>query len=576
MGKKKKNRRKNPPRQRTVVSGNEDIVREMARLTSDAIRGGPNYRKELKKKCAHDLGNLGLLTLEDQRSTVREMLMDNGTDLSINDSDPTGDGDQSLIESEDKRNFVRRVFAIGGDVEGHYIQRGFSNFALGCLVGDISSTSLEIKELKKKMRDATEFQPCWKEMNELLERRETSMRLSPLLLLVSVGKNVGDDRESQIAVAKVLLLNGARPDAKDVLGKTVCHYGAGAFSTPMTLDIVDMCIRATKSVHFYGKEVELHGLSNEAMNGIQGMVGGFDPDNDRRVFHFLRDGERKEVVVKPANFRLLQGSGENPPQNETSAVGKEKMLTDVQDRFGSVPLHEVVIQNRVDVAEFLLVKHSASIHTVDADGESPLRMATQSGGLLAKGVSKMIFDATRKEARMNSRKRICASCKKSLVDNKDSKRCSRCMSVYYCGKECQTEHWVKGHKTECKYLRTLINGVKLSKPYEGQANAFTYHMMSMSSHNAGSYRNPDGVTHGEKFVVKVQGGGDTMPIMVYDESRTCQFDVQPGMPGFREILTEMRKEMAWQGRKTFMKARFEGEDCFIYPSTAEVKTKYSW
>ena len=150
-------------------------------------------------------------------------------------------------------------------------------------------------------------------------------------------------------VAKILLKYGASPTAKDVLGKTVAHYGAGAFATDMTLKVVDMCIRAAQTAHLYGKDVKLHGLNKIEMNGLQGVAGGFDPDSGRRLI-FLAD-LGKEVWVKPENVQLLV------PEPPESAQNSSITLTDIQDRLGSVSLHEVVMQNRKHTAEFLLIKH---------------------------------------------------------------------------------------------------------------------------------------------------------------------------------------------------------------------------
>ena len=96
-------------------------------------------------------------------------------------------------------------------------------------------------------------------------------------------------------------------------------------------------------------------------------------------------------------------------------------------------------------------------------------------------------------------------------------------------------------------------------------------------HTEGTYRKPDGIDTHERFVVKVQGGGTMKKILVYDESRTCEFRIDPETSGFNEIRNKIQKEMAWDGRKTFMKASFdETGTCIIYPSTAGVKSKYSW
>lgn len=77
--------------------------------------------------------------------------------------------------------------------------------------------------------------------------------------------------------------------------------------------------------------------------------------------------------------------------------------------------------------------------------------------------------------------------------------------------------------------------------------------------------------------MKVQACGMVAPIMVYDESRTCQFDIGQSQRGFSEILSAVQKEKTWQGRKTFMKASFnERGDCIMYPTTAGDKSKYKW
>jgi hypothetical protein len=44
----------------------------------------------------------------------------------------------------------------------------------------------------------------------------------------------------------------------------------------------------------------------------------------------------------------------------------------------------------------------------------------------------------------------CANCEKGLGL---PKTCSGCKSAHYCTKDCQREHWNKGHKKECKVLR---------------------------------------------------------------------------------------------------------------------------
>lgn len=525
--------------------------------------------KENRKQMAESrtlMDQLERYSLEQQRSIIKKKLKEIGTDCTTNDDDPTGNGDQSLIQSDAGREKAREIYSIGGDINKHMTESAMSIFAIGCFTGIVETVLSQIENVTKNIK-----QPFSRrnEMKTLLETRETSLRLSPLLLIVSAGKNVVEQPfMDHTGVAKVLLKHGASPDAKDVLGKTACHYGAGAFATSMSLEVVDMCIRASNSSQFYGKEVELCGLKKIDMNGAKGVVGGFDPDSDRRAV-YLSEGD-KEVWVKPINICIL-GSNNNVTENP--------MLADVQDRLGTVSLHEVIIMDREDVATFLLHKHNTSIHTEGLDGMSPLKMST-SGGEMASNVCKLINHVAKKNAgkvrnaKKFATKYACAACKKDLPTLYST--CSGCNVVIYCNRDCQLFHWKNGHKKECAKLKAYSTGVELERPDSSLKHA-SISMVSGMTHLAGTYHIPDDIDPDEKFVIKVQGGSDHMPIMVYDESRTCMFDINPGKPGFKEVLNEMKKEKAWNGRKTFMKASFdELGNCTVFPATAGVKEKYSW
>jgi hypothetical protein len=162
---------------------------------------------------------------------------------------------------------------------------------------------------------------------ELLETRETSMRLSPLLLIVSIGKNYsGGNPKGLLTTAKALIRHGCRVDARDVVGNTVCHYGAGIKATEMTMQIVEWCVQAYQSSHFLNQEVELHSLKNTAMNGKIGIARGFNVDNGRRVVYLT--GEDTPVGIKPEHLKLAN--------NKSSKIFPN--LCDVQDRLGGVSL----------------------------------------------------------------------------------------------------------------------------------------------------------------------------------------------------------------------------------------------
>ena len=86
------------------------------------------------------------------------------------------------------------------------------------------------------------------------------------------------------------------------------------------------------------------------------------------------------------------------------------------------------------------------------------------------------------------------------------------------------------------------------------------------------YRKPSNVKVGEKFYIKVQGGGPMMPLMIYDKTRECSFDVPPGSPGFEELRKAVNAEPTWSGRKTFVMASFDAKgQCSVYPTMTSMK-----
>jgi hypothetical protein len=108
------------------------------------------------------------------------------------------------------------------------------DFAECCVSGNVSRMRTILRQA-----DTDPIYPS-ETLRQLLEKRETTQRLTPLLLIMSMGKQLKprtsyDVVSSQLKAVQLLLEYGARPDAKDVCGKTVCHYGMGPYATDMSL-----------------------------------------------------------------------------------------------------------------------------------------------------------------------------------------------------------------------------------------------------------------------------------------------------------------------------------------------------
>ena len=231
----------------------------------------------------------------------------------------------------------------------------------------------------------------------LLETRETAMHMSPLLMVMAALRTFsdvknprtnGDDahasyippcvkshkaraqsaelEQNLLQVVMVLLYYGARPDAKDVCGKTVGHYGAGVDATETSLSAVTMCIGAAKSAHFFGKEIVLRNMENDNYNGQGGIAAGYQAETGRRLVYLF--GQKTEIKALNRNILLVEYTCKQekvkiPPKNSVD-------LVNIRDRLGRTPLAELMKSHRIDVARFLLHKHEASIDVPNWDNMS--------------------------------------------------------------------------------------------------------------------------------------------------------------------------------------------------------------
>lgn len=510
---------------------------------------------------------------------IKSQLSRFGTNVELNESDPYGDGDQSRIPASSNREFYRELFATGGDLNhiADLNMEPLSMFAQACMTGMHSKVQEMLEELAGESQDLTE-RPS-PELVQLLERRETSLRLTPLLMIVSMGKNLSIDNSSslernQVKVVELLLRYGARPDARDVCGKTVCHYGMGAMATRMTMNAVELCVQAQESSHLFGKQVELFGLKTASMNGEKGWCKGFVTDSGRRAVYL--PSKKETVTVKPVNLKLV-GADE-------ASVPKPTKLCDIPDRLGAVCLLEVIQADRTDVAEKLLKEFRPDLDIEDCDGVSPRSLSIGVG--MMSNVAGMVKKAAARQSKqkLKEKERMCSKCGKQESGELQMKQCAKCKSVQYCSSECQIADWKSGHREECKeFCSNRSNGIVLNKPEPGGMHFTTMNFSALRNGRLGQpnprtevegYRKPRGVEINEKFDIKVQCASAITPLMLYDKSREFNISVDPGKPGFSELFEACRAEPAWQGRKTFVAASFDDRgNCTVYP---HVRSIHKW
>lgn len=201
-------------------------------------------------RCSGDLEATDMLTFQMFRTV--------GIDQRAYDTDPFSDGDQSKLKSSAGLHelwYMKQPAAFGlclaealkrmdqkiprqtTETVDDYIRRlskvqepalaattvvdtnrretkGFSDFALFCAVGNAF--------MVEKILLSTAVNS--KERYQLLERRESPFRLSPLLLAVKHVTLLHETQGNWDEVVHTLLAFGACPFARDILGRTVVHY----------------------------------------------------------------------------------------------------------------------------------------------------------------------------------------------------------------------------------------------------------------------------------------------------------------------------------------------------------------
>jgi len=514
------------------------------------------------------MDGLAVHPLEEQKTVIRDVLAKKcKTNCNLNDANPHGDGDQSLIRCSTGRQAAREIWAIGGDIEAHLHElmremenidsdEDYSNldnfFPLFCSLGDF--------ERVRKILHQTNVQ----ELKNLVEKRFSSMRLSPLVLTVAASKilsiRLANKASDHVKVIQLLLKYGANPYAKDVVGKTVCHYGAGCMAIDITLDAVAICIEAAKSAHLVEKQVEIINAENAKWNGIRGIAGGFLAENNKRIVRIANnkgDGF-KEIAVAPSKLRLsTDGDGR--------IIKPFPPLIDVQDRMGSVCMHEIIMSEREDVAQVLFTKFNASIDIEDADGLSPRSMFMGPFKQAANKVCPLMMQLVTERAREEKKKEQgkCDYCQTLESTLGKFQKCSRCKSVLYCSKACQKSAWNEWHKDDCTIV---LDNLKDDMP------SMMVSLKKGKNYAGGGFSKPDGVAVGETFYLKIQAAGILAPMMVYDKSRQCSFRIFPGEKGFDRIYKKVQEEKTTLGRKSYFKAFFDEKGkCNIFPNSATLK-----
>jgi len=323
------------------------------------------------------------------------------------------------------------------------------------------------------------------------------------------------------------------------------------------------------------------------------MPGKSSLDHSGVIAVLLQYGARLDAKDICGKTVVHYGAGSHSTEASISLVemcidAAEKLslptkLVNIQDRFGDVALHEVVMGNRVEVCRFL-ISRGADVHVktfATGPGEygvtTPMKMANPMlCQEMARAFSTESTALKRKEARSDVKEQGCSHC--GMIPAKHCRKyCGKCQAVFYCSGDCQQAAWSAGHKQECNQfrLRAAAARIKLDRVHVDIA-LVDYESMQPRKTPAQpgpgeGWPLPKGIKVNQIFWLKVQTREDNKHLLCYDETRMIRVSIPEGRPAFTELSLKVKNEGV-MGCKGHFKASIDTEgDIFVDTSLLKVK-----
>ena len=452
------------------------------------------------------------------------------TDVKKNDSDPFGSGDQSEIggrpQSEmpgGKAQKLREVWAGGGDFNPDEINFPHTDFLRAVYRGDV-------KAVKRSLTFCGDDE---QKKFELVNRRESILRLSPLIACVASTRKVrGPAAVSGVLaseIAKLLIEAGADVHAKDIAGYSVIHHASTATAGPGTLRLIPLLVER-----------------------------GADPNNENR----FGDPPIMEPVMSnnPETVKALIQFGADVHKKSSSGVLAMNLC-----RFNPTMTQVIASGSSyagIKVGDKVQIKGTGK-DTLDGQYGTVLQRAVGSYELellsdeSADAKPKKITASIEQVVRLDS---SCAKC----GGIKNLMQCGRCKKVKYCSPDCQKAHW-KEHKAACQERPDWV----LSRPKGGLNKQFTADLGSLGEIKAPKDRK--GAKQTDDIIVKVQipmdisammpnlarsgGAGKNDSICIYNESKSLEWYITPSDSDDYDAITASVKKSGVSGLKAYYGAK---------------------
>ena len=242
------------------------------------------------------------------------------------------------------------------------------------------------------------------------------------------------------------------------LKEAIYIYVPANAEEPMTECTIDLGDEETELSVFIDKLRAHYGKSKRSKKGSSAQMKHIEQEVKKK----MKDSEQpidSNLLSQAANFEMVGTVQLMPPlpmiggkrQPHGSAVYQTiQMYVDDNGQFKNYDrnMRAESIARTCGVERVTAIMGDVFISMYYDDDENFRRMNFKLED--CKSESKWIKECIRRNEFKKLRPAECANKK---CDNKGSSRCSRCLKVWYCGKDCQKTHWRK-HKKVCKKAST--------------------------------------------------------------------------------------------------------------------------
>ena len=134
--------------------------------------------------------------------------------------------------------------------------------------------------------------------------------------------------------------------------------------------------------------------------------------------------------------------------------------------------------------------------------------------------------------------------------------CSRCRSVFYCDRECQKQHWKKGHKNFCATVSSVLQEVDSVARHWRKINTSKRMKNTRTSGNGNIFycRKDKSVKMikkptGETFYYDGPVGKEALKRILYEDNEEEFFEGERGKECLKKILFPDKSEQHYSGER---------------------------